>query len=435
MWRKSVLRVAGTGLALGCLMGMALAFPRPASPPAEAWAAPDLDVTDAAIGWFETKLAADPTNPLLAAHLTSRYMGRFGLSADLDDVRKAERLARALIPLSRDQGRAWTRLSAVLLAQHAFGEALAAARSAVVADSTDADAWGALYDAGFAAGSYAEAEVALTRLEPGVARRVREAFWLSAGGETDRAAARLREACRTIAGWNGRETTVAWCLTELGHLELARKGPSAPATLYAAALEAFPGYRAAVEGLADLAHARGDWPGAERLYRRIAVDAHPDLYLRLAETRRMQGDPARAAAWEREFLRVASAPGAEPLYAHPLALYYAEREGARDLALAVALRDVRRRPTVESWDVLAWVRFRRGDLVEALAASDRAFAWGSPSPTLEYRRARVLASLGRRGEAAPLLERALEEPALLEPGARIEGDTPVSFRTGFELGR
>ncbi len=428
MSRKSGLRVAGTGLALACLLGMAVALPRSTSPPAQAWAAPDLGVTDAAIGWFETKLAADPTNPLLAAHLTSRYMGRFGISADLDDVRRAERLARALVPLSRDQARAWTRLSGVLLARHAFGDALEAARRAVAADSADADAWGGLYDAAFAAGRYAEAERALTRLEPGVARRVREAFWLEARGETDRAAARLGEACRTIAGWNARETTVAWCLTELGHLELARKGPSAADALYAAALDAFPGYRTAVEGLADLAHAGGDWGEAERLYRRIAVDAHPDLYLRLAETRRMQGDPAGAAVWEREFLRVASAPGAEPLFAHPLALHQARRVETRDLALAVALRDVRRRPTVESWDVLAWVRFRRGEMEEALAASDRAFAWGAPSPTMEYRRARILASLGHRDEAAPLLRRALETPAALEPDARMDAVHDVEAR-------
>ena len=420
MREKTGLRVTGAGLALACLWAMATALPRPARPPAEAWAAPDLEVTDAAIAWFEAKLAADPTNPLLAAHLSSRYMERFGLSADLDDVRGAERLARTLVPLSRDPARAWTRLSAVLLARHGFGDALAAARRAVAADSADPDAWGALFDAGFAAGSYAEAERALTRQEPGVARRVREAFWLSARGETDRAAARLGEACRTIAGWSGRETTAAWCLTEMGHLELARKGPQAAATLYAAALAASPGYRAAVEGLADLAHARGDWSEAERLYRRIAVDAHADLYLRLAETRRMQGDPAGGSAWEREFLRVAGAPEAEPLHAHPLALYHAQRAATQDLALAVAGRDVRRRPTVESWDVLAWVRFRRGELREALAASDRAFAWGAPSPTMEYRRARILASLGRDLEAAPLLERALAEPAMLEPSMRIE---------------
>lgn len=396
MKRTTKLRIVGAGLALAGLMGTALALPRPVLPPRAAFAEPDVDATDGAIAFFEDKLGRDPTNPLLAAHLASRYMSRFGLVADLRDVERAEGLARRLVHLSRDRSRAWTRLSGVLLARHAFGEALDAARAAVAADSADADARGALFDAAFAAGSYAEAEAALTRLETGVARRVREAFWLNAMGETDRAAARLREACRTIAGWSDRETTVAWCLTELGHLELVRKGPRAAGGIYAAALDAFPGYRAAVEGLADLAHARGEWGEAERLYGRIAVDAHPDVYLRLAETRRRQGDPDGAAAWEREFLRVASAPGAEPLYAHSLALYYAEREETRDRALAVALRDVRRRPTVESWDVLAQVRLARGEIEEALAASDRAISWGAQSPSMQVHRGRILAAPGSR---------------------------------------
>jgi Flp pilus assembly protein TadD len=134
----------------------------------------------------------------------------------------------------------------------------------------------------------------------------------------------------------------------------------------------------------------------------------------------MWGDPAGAARWEREFLRVAAEPDVEVLYAHPLALHYAERPETRDLALAVALRDVDSRPTVESWDILAWVRFRRGELGEALAASDRAFAWGAPSPTMEFHRARILAALGRDREATLLFEQALAEPALLAPEVRLE---------------
>jgi tetratricopeptide (TPR) repeat protein len=402
------LRAAGAGLALAGLVGTALALPRTALPPAQAFGEPDVEALDGAIAFFEEKLGKDPTNPLLAAHLASRYMSRFGLVAELRDVERAEGLARRLVQLSPDRARAWTRLSGTLLARHAFGDALDAARAAVAADSADGDAWGALHDAAFAAGSYDEAERALTRLEPGVARRVREAFWLNARGEMDPAAARLREACREIASWNGREITVAWCLTELGKLELGRKGPSAAASLYGAALEAFPGYRAAVEGLADLARTRGDWSEAERLYDRIAVDAHPDLYLRLAETRRMQADPEGAAAWEREFLRVAEAPGAEPLYAHPLALYYAQRPETRDSALAVALRDVGRRPTMESWDVLAQVRLQRGEIEEALLASDRAFAWGAPSPSMQVHRGWILSAMGLETEGRELLERATE---------------------------
>jgi hypothetical protein len=108
------------------------------------------------------------------------------------------------------------------------------------------------------------------------------------------------------------------------------------------------------------------------------------------------------------------------LYGELLALYYAERdsEAARDTALALALRDVGRRPTVESYDVLSWVRFRRQELDQALVASDSARRWGTPSPTMDWHRGRILAALGRQAEAAPLLRSASEHPTMLAPHAR-----------------
>jgi tetratricopeptide (TPR) repeat protein len=151
-----------------------------------------------------------------------------------------------------------------------------------------------------------------------------------------------------------------------------------------------------------------------RDYARIVADAHPDLYLRIAEASRELGDTARATSAEREFLRVARAPGAEPRYAHPLALFYAQQPGMRDSAVAVARRDVARRPAVESWDVLSWALFRQGRLTAALGASDHAVRWGAPSPTMEYHRALILEALGRDAEATPLLQRALARPDLLD---------------------
>src|SRR5439155_334995 len=82
-------------------------------------------------------------------------------------------------------------------------------------------------------------------------------------------------------------------------------GEAAAAALFGRALETQPGYRAALEGLGDLAYARGDWGEAARLFRQIAADAHPDLYLRLAEAHWALGDSAAAAGWERAFLRAA----------------------------------------------------------------------------------------------------------------------------------
>ncbi len=111
----------------------------------------------------------------------------------------------------------------------------------------------------------------------------------------------------------------------------------------------------------------------------------------------------------------AGRPAGEPSHADRLAFYYAARPLTLVTALAIARRDVARRPAVESYDVLSWVLFRRGSPAQALAASDRARSWGTPSPTMEYHRARILQALGRRPDAAALLQLALAQPSLLEP--------------------
>lgn len=397
-------------------LGVALATARAVAPRPAAAAASDTAITSRSIAFFETRLARDPDNFMAGGQLVARYLMRFQVAADLEDVRRAEVVARSVLPLVSDTAGAFARLGVVYLTQHKFAEAYAAARRAVAWNPRNQEALGLLFDAGVATGRYAVAESTLSRLAPGrVSYQLRLTHWLTARGRTDGAYHTMDHACRQLARAQIRPQAVAWCLTELAKIRHVREGEAAAAALYRRALEIQPGYRAALEGLADLAYARRDWAEAARLFRRIAADAHPDLYLRLAEAHSALGDPAAAAGWERAFLRVARAPGAEALYAHPLALYYAARPLTLDTAAAIARRDVARRPAVESYDVLSWVLLRRGALSPALAASDRARRWGAPSPTMDYHRARILAALGRRTEAAALMAQALARPSLLEP--------------------
>ena len=255
---------------------------------------------------------------------------------------------------------------------------------------------------------------------------MRRAQWLDASGRSKAAFDYFDRICRQLQRSEAPPPVVAWCLTQLGAVEHARRGPDAAAAVWTRALAVQPGYRGAVEGLASLAQAGGDLRRAEELYARIAADAHPDLYLRLSEIVAARGgsDAVRAADYERRFLAVAGAPANEALYGELLALYYAEQDApaARDTALALARRDVARRPTIESYDVLSWVRFRRHELVEALAASDSARRWGTPSPTMDWHRGRILAALGRDGEATPLLQAAAARRTLLAPHARRDLD-------------
>ncbi len=402
-------------------LGIAIAAARAVAPSGPAVAATDTAITSRSIAFFEQRLAHDPYNYMVGGQLVARYLMRFQVGANLADVRRAEAVARFVIPVVSDTAGAYARLGTVYLTQHKFAQAYGAARRAVAWNPKNQEALGLLFDASVATGRYAVAESTLGRLTPGrMPYQLRLAHMLTAQGRLDGAYHAMDRACRQLALAQIRPQAVAWCVTELAKIQHARDGEAAAAALYRRALEIQPGYRAALEGLADLAYARRDWAEAARLFRRIAVDAHPDLYLRLAEVYRALGDPAAADRSERAFLRVARAPDAEALYAHPLALYYAARPLTLDTALAIARRDVARRPAVESYDVLSWVLFRRGDLAHALAASDWARSWGAPTPTIEYHRARILKALGRESEAAALLQVALAQPSLLEPQASWE---------------
>jgi tetratricopeptide (TPR) repeat protein len=412
------------GAAAAVALGATLPIPRRWPTTAAAAASADTAITSRSIAYFERRLAAQPANYMVRSRLMSRYVRRFTTGANLADVARAEANARELVRTGPDRVQALSRLSSVLLMQHKFAGALAAASEARDRDSSSQEALGALFDASLAAGRYADAESALGRLRPGTLdAQVRRAQWLDASGQTQAAFDGFDRICHQLQRSEAPPPVVAWCLTQLGAVDHARRGPEAAAAVWNRALAVQPGYRGALEGLASLAQAQGNLRRAERLYRRIAADAHPDLYLRLSEIAGARGDSARAREYERRFLALAGDPANEALYGELLALYYAEQDApARVTALTLARRAVARRPTVESYDVLSWVRFRRHELTEAFAASDSARRWGTPSPTMDWHRGRILEALGRNGEATPLLQAAAARRTLLAPHARRDLD-------------
>lgn len=376
------------------------------------------------IAAHERRLAEDPDNPLVAALLVRDHMAAFPLDNDPAHLRRAARLSESLVPTALDTASALARVAAARLSLHDFGGALDASRRAVASDPADAGALGALYDAAIAAGAYPDAAGALRALlehhPAALGTRLREARWLEAHGLAAEGLARLEPSCVRLRTRAVRRALVAWCETILAGLEGSAGRPDRERAWLERALDTQPGYLPALEGLADLAHARGEWHRAARLYRGILGPAHPDLYLRLAEALRATGEETEAASLEARFVAAVRTPEAEALQAHELAVFLVDRAGRPEEALAVAERDVAARRSVEALEILAWVRLGRGEPEEALAASDEARRWGRPGPTSDYTRARILEGLGRSDDAARLMERALAEPTRLAP--RVQRD-------------
>src|SRR5207247_2099912 len=131
-------------------VAVGLATPRVVAPGAATPGASDTAITSRSIAFFERRLAQDTDNFMVAGQLVARYLLRFQLAADLADVRRAEVVARSVMPLVSDTAGAYTRLGVVYLTEHKFAAAYDAARRAVAWNPRNQEAIGLLFDASMA---------------------------------------------------------------------------------------------------------------------------------------------------------------------------------------------------------------------------------------------------------------------------------------------
>lgn len=355
------------------------------------------EVLDMRIAEWE-KRYDNPYNLMIGSRLAADYSARFGATADLVDVERAEAVTRELIEAWPQKPGLKNRLAGLYITQHRFADAYDLAAANVAADSSDAGALGALFDAAMAMGRYDVAAIALDKLDENLfGRRVREARWLEVNGHTDEASRIMTGACEQLELSAGDHLVLAWCYRRVADMESGRAAEEALRRANAA----WPGYRGVKEARADIAYGEGRWAEARDLFMELRSDAHPDIYLRLAEASHALGNDDDARHWNEEFMRSAGDPEVESLYAQPLAEYLAASPDTRAEALAVMRRDIERRPSIENYAVLAWVLLQNDRPDEALEAIGEARRFGEPTLATDYLMARALESLGRTEEAAP----------------------------------
>ena len=347
---------------------------------------------------------------LVAAHLL-----RFRAYGDGHDLEEARHHLAVLEAESRASPTLLALRSSMQLLDHDFGNALETAREAnKLSGEFDSSLRLRLFDARWAIGQYSAAEdlLDLPHDRAEFAYLVREARVLDRRGDTAAARDNLVLALDEARAYAQPASVIAWALTELGHFESHSGRPRAAVRRYLESLESLPGNPAALEGLARLAAGIDRNPGvAMALFARaLRNGGHLDLYVDLASSAEASGEHHKAALARARFVeRATSSSDSERQYARPLALVLADHyPGRLPEALRYAERDFDRRPTLESWDTIAWVRYRLGDLGGALAASRRATGWGVSEPIILYHSG-VIADVGEEAaRAAELLAAALE---------------------------
>ena len=316
-------------------------------------------------------------------------------------------LERSLALNSTVNYQAMAGMATLKAAEHNFTAARSWAQRGLAIDNYNPALYGALDDADTQLGLYDQAFAATQRmndLHPGVPAFTRAEYVFELRGDISNAQAAMRRALDEATTPADRAFTNYY----LGELAFNSGNPKAALSYAAAGLAADPSYSALLEGRAKAEAALGQNDAAVRDYLKVISEVPQPTYLiEAGELLQSLGRTKQAEQQYRLFntenqLFVANGV---TLDTDPT-LFYADH-GDPQRALKYGQVGIRIRPFVEMDDAYAWALHVNHRDLEALAYEKKAMQLGTRNALFYFHAGMIDKSLGRSGEAAADLRKAL----------------------------
>jgi tetratricopeptide (TPR) repeat protein len=327
-------------------------------------------------------------------------------TADLALLDRAERAFGAVLDTEPDDVESIIGLGSIALSRHQFEPALELGRRAEAAAPGDARAIGIQVDALVELGRYEAAEETVERMvrtRPDLSSYARLSYVHELHGRLEPAIDAMEQA--VVAGGPATENT-EFARVALGDLWLLDGDLERATSLYRTALDHLPGSVPAMRGLARVAIANGDLPGAIALLEEaVARTPLPDLLVLLGETQEAAGRLDDADGTYQLVADIAHlARPADAAVEPGLAVFLADHGDPAE-AVAMARASYDEAPSIRAADALAWALHRAGRSNEAVASIAEALGTGSIDPSSHFHAGVIHAALGQREEAIAELSR------------------------------
>ncbi|MCH8873049.1 tetratricopeptide repeat protein [candidate division KSB1 bacterium] len=397
---------------------------------------PEKPVMTKSIEFFENRLNERNGEDILAQNqLLGNYLARFKAYGRQKDLAAAKKHLNSLLKRYPKKASLYSTLANVQMAEHQFEKAVESAKKAIeVAEGDDfVNFHLRLFDALLTYGDTDEARDILRTMS--FSRRsfdflVRKARLEDKLGNLENAKSDMEKALYQAKAYAQSPVVIGWCLVTLGHYEHHSGNGQKAVDTYLEALAQLPGYPAALEGIAAISHTIDhNLLAAKQLYQKALENGGElNIFVNLIAIERQLGNDGNAETYRNHFIKEATRdPQIERLYYRPLALLFAEKNETLSRALHYAKLDLKNRPGSESYDTLAWVLYKSGDIESAYDAATQAVAWGSPEPTVLYHSGIIMWDFGEKEKAQVLLKAALEN------GQELEAAVVADIRAKLEI--
>ena len=203
---------------------------------------------------------------------------------------------------------------------------------------------------------------------------------------------------------------LAWLYFELGERYFQTGNLASAERSYSAGITADPNHYRSLAGLAKVRAAQGGFEESIQLYQRsIAIIPFPPFVAELGDVYAKMGKLNQAQQQYDLIEYIAHLSKLNQVLANrELALFYADHEIKLAEALALARKELEVRHDIYTWDALAWVLYKNGQIQEAAAAMKNALSLNTEDSLLLFHAGMIYHRLGKDSASEQLLNCALK---------------------------
>lgn len=321
------------------------------------------------IAFWQNKYNKAPNQLSYLSLLASNYSALFESTGNIEFLYKAEKLLlKSIVAYQYSEVGTLRSLARNYISQHRFQEALVFANKALIIGEGRKETQKLLFDVNMELGNYTKAEVNLKTLYDfsDFDYLIRASKWNDHKGDL-KTAISLMEKANQIAYQNENKNLKIWTLSNLGDLNGHYGNIQKSYDYYLKTLEIDPNNSYALKGISWIVFSHEkNTQEANRIIEIISKKHHaPDFYLIKADIAEFEGNQKEKEKNLAAYFQMLENANYGAMYNKYNALLYADNINTTNKALEIANIEIARRPTPESYDLLAWAYYKLGNFKKA----------------------------------------------------------------------